>query len=462
MSGSSILTVGGAFDGHSGVLSIPSSLPTAVNSLLQTYLDGVTGSITGGTASFMNYNAVTGTSVSVGGSGTNFYEEITNIDSVGASTGGSVSSVVGVTAGVTDLVVQVPGYVSVSGVSTTDFALFGAASNVSYSVSGGAGSIIAAGGDDSISIGGSGAIYTVTSAGNDTVNFNGTNALGVIDASGNATTRVYVGGSDVVTVEASDSAQASVVFLANAGGNLDFINNSGDAQTVFSGAYTTAGGGSIYAVNAVTAYGGGGGGFFVGGRGGYNLLQGGTGDVTLVGGGANDTLMSGTGTQNFLYSGVGAETLQGGTGSGSNVFYVGLENVGIGMTSAVGDVVSSNGSGTQDFILGNLTATTLTGSTVTGASNVYDVFGAVSASGGVDTLGGSSFTITDFGANSTIFLLDESYGFGSNAPTVETMQSALGGGGTTILLSDGTQISLKGVSTSQVSVTGGGHVINLT
>ena len=58
MSGTSQLTVGGAFDGHTGILSIPSSLPTNVNSLLQTYLNNVTGEITTGAASFVNYNAV--------------------------------------------------------------------------------------------------------------------------------------------------------------------------------------------------------------------------------------------------------------------------------------------------------------------------------------------------------------------------------------------------------------------
>ncbi len=369
---------------------------------MQTYLNGVTGSVTGGTAAFLNYNAVTGDSVSVSSTGGNFYEEITNIDGTGVSTGGSAAGVVSVAAGVTDLVVQAPGAVTVAGVSTTDFALFGAASNVDYSVSGGAGSIFAAGGDDSISIGGTGANYAIASAGNDTVNLNGLDGSESVDATGNATTRVYIGGSDVATVTASDNSQASVVFLPNAGGNLVFVNQSTEAQTVYSGSYTVAGGGSVYADNAVTAFGGSGGGYFVGGRGGFNYLNGGTGDSTLIGGGAGDTLISG-GAQNYLYTGVGAETLLG--GGADNNFYVGLENVGIGMTNAVGDLVSAGGSGAQNFVLGQLTATTLTGSTVNGATNTFDVLGTFTTSGGqAETLGGGSFTVTDFGAGDNIFL----------------------------------------------------------
>ncbi|MBU6448654.1 MAG: hypothetical protein KGQ26_03420 [Rhodospirillales bacterium] len=460
MSGTSYLTVagGGTANIHSGVLSIPSSLGTTVNSLLQTYLDGVSGSVGAATAGFENYNAVNGAIASVGGAGINFLEEITNTDSVGNTVSGApLGGVVSVNPAATTLVVQAPGNLTISGSSSTSAAVFGSASNVAYSVSGGAGSIFAAGGNDSVYA--KDAAETVTSAGNDTLTFaSATTHNEVINAVGNATTRVYVGGADIATVTASDSSQASVVFLTNAGGSLDFINSSSKAQTIYSGSYTTAGGGSIYATNAVTAFGGSGGGFFVGGRGGFNLLNGGTGNSTLVGGGANDTLISG-GVQNYLYTGVGAETLMG--GGVSNVFQVGLENVGIGMTSAVGDLVSAGGSGAQDFLLGNLAATTLTGSTVTGASNVYDILGAVSTGSGLTTLGGSTLTITDFGASDHIYLIDNT-GFGPNAPTFDTMQAALGGGGTNILLSDGTQITLKGVSTSNISVSGSGHVITLT
>ncbi|MGE4481570.1 beta strand repeat-containing protein [Acidocella sp.] len=459
MSGTSILTVNGAYNGQTGLLSVPSALPQSVNTLLQGYLDGLAGSIGGGEASYVNYNAATGMSVNGASvlSSSNFIEQITNVDSVGGTTSGSVSGVVSVASGVTDLFVQYPGNITVAGVSTTDFVLLGSSSDVAYSVSGGAGSIFAAGGADSISVAGSDANYAVASSGNDTVVFNGTDGNDSVNAEGSATTRVFVGGSDAATVTASDSAQASVVFLSKAGGNLDFINNSSQAQTIYSGSYTTSGGEAIYAVNAVTAFGGTGGGFYVGGRGGFNYLDGGTGNSTLVGGGASDTLVAG-GSNNMLFTGVGAETLIG--GGVNNSYFVGLEDVGIGTVSAVGDLVSAGGSGQQSFVLGNLTAVTLTGSTVTGASNIYDVLGTYTTTGGqAETLGGSSFTITDFGSSDTILLTNGDYKFGSGAATVETVTSALGGAGSQILLSDGTVITLKGVSTSHVNAQVGGHTI---
>lgn len=457
MSSSAILTVGGAFNGHTGILSVPSSLPTSVNTLLQTYLDGVTASVTGGTASFINYDAITNTSVSAAGSGTNSFEEITNVDSTGASSSGS-AGVVSVTSGVTSLLVQTPGDVTVAGVASTNFALFGANSNVSYSIAGGSGSIFAAGGSDSILVTGN-AQESVSTSGNETVSFDGLGGSGVLDATGNATTRVYIGGSDVATVTASGNSETSVIFLTNAGGNLDFINDSSKAQTIFSGSYTVPGGGSVFADNAVTAFGGSAGGYFVGGRGGFNYLNGGTGDSTLVGGGADDTLVAG-GAQNLLYTGLGAETLLG--GGTNNNFYVGLEDVGIGSVKAVGDLVSAGGSGAQNFLLGQLNSTTLTGSTVGGAQNTYDVLGTFTTTGGqAESLSGGDFTITDFGAHDTIFLLNGAFGTGAGAPSVETVQSAIGGGGSQILLTDGTVITLKGVSTSSVKVGLDGHQITL-
>ena len=369
---------------------------------------------------------------------------------------GSAAGLVSVAAGVTDLVVQVPGAVSVDGVSSTNFALFGAGSNVTYSVDGGAGSIFAAGGNDFISA--TNANDTVTSGGNDTVRFSAlTSGNEIVNAVGNATTHVFLGGADAATVTASDSAQASVVFLPRAGGNLDFINNSSSAQTVFSGLYTVTGGGNQYTSNSVTVFGGAGGGFYVGGSAGFNSLIGGTGNSSLVGGGNGDILSTG-GASNDLFNGNGAETLLG--GGVSNTFFVGLEDVGIGTIRAAGDLASAGGSGAQNFILGQLSATTLTGSTVHGASNVYDVLGTYTTTGGqAVTIGGSDFTITDFGANSTINLLNGSFETLAGAPTVQTVESAIGGGGTSILLNDGTVITLKGVATSQINAAIGGHSI---
>ena len=464
MSGTSYLTVagGGTANIHSGILSVPSSLGSTVNSLLQTYLNGVTTAVNAGTEGFANYNAVNGTVVSVSGSGSSYLEEITNTDSVGASVAGApLAGVISVNSAATDLVVQAPGSLTVSGSSTTNFALFGASSNVNYSVSGGTGTIVAAGGSNNIFA--TSANDSVVSAGNDTLHFSSASAGDeTINAVGNATTRVFLGGADAATVKASGNSTASVVFLPRAGGNLDFINNSSGAQTVYSGTYTVAGsGGSTvqeFTANSVTAFGGAGGGVFVGGSAGFNSLIGGTGNATLVGGGQGDILSTG-GANNILYTGNGSETLLG--GGVANTFTMGVEDVGIGTIRAVGDLASAGGSGQQNFLLGQLSATTLTGSTVSGASNVYDVLGNYTTTGGQGvTFSGGDFTITDFGAHDTIFLLNGSFTTTAGAASVQTVQAAIGGGGSQILLTDGTVITLKGVSTNQVVVGAGGHQIN--
>ena len=133
---------------------------------------------------------------------------------------------------------------------------------------------------------------------------------------------------------------------------------------------------------------------------GNNSLIGGSGAVTLVGGGTSDTLV-GNGASNQLFGGTGIETLIGSSTSGSNVFQIGLDYVGIGQVTASG-IASTNGSGLQSFIIGNTNGETLTGSTVNGSTNLYDVVGSDT---GNLTTGGSSLTITNFGANSVIFLV---------------------------------------------------------
>ena len=452
---SGFLTVGGAFNGQNGILSVPSALSSSVNTLLQTYLNGVTASVTGGTASFTNNDIAAGTAFNISITGAPHFTEITNVDSVGASTNGAATGVASVAAGTTDLFVQVPGSVTVDGVASTSVAIFGGNSNVTYNVGGGTGSIFAAGGADSLNATGSGSSYNVTSAGNDTLNFNGTNGVETVTATGNATTSVFLGGGDVATVTATGNSKVSVVFHTNAGGNLDFVNASSQAQTIFSGSYTTGGGQAVFAPNSLTVFGGSGGGFYVGGRGGFNSINGGTGSSTLVGGGQGDTLIAG-GADNRLFSGAGGETLMGaGTVNG---FYLGLEEPGIGSIQAVGGLASAGGSGNQSFLIGNVDATTLTGSTVSGSQNVFDVLGTYTTTGGQAlTFGGSSFTINDFSGNDTINLL-QSVTNGAGGPSVESVQAGLTGG-TQILLSDNTVITLSNVTTSQVSVNGAHNVI---
>jgi hypothetical protein len=336
---------------------------------------------------------------------------------------------------------------TVAGSSSITSVLFGSASNVNYSVTDGQGSIFAAGGDNSITAGGDSNL-DIFSTGKDTVDLNGTDGNNTVTAGGNATTTVFVGGSDAATVTATDSATASVIFLQRAGGNLDFINNSTAAQTVFSGSFTVPGGQSVFAPNTVTAFGGAGGGFFVGGRGGGNSLVGGAGTVTLVGAGNGDFLEANgsmSGAVNQLFSGPDSETLVGSSTSGSNAFNVGMPFVGIGDVTANG-IVSTEGSGTQFFTIGATAGETLTGSNAAGAFNIYDIVGD-------STTGGSTLTIANFNpANSIIFLTDSTTQ-GQSDSSISVIGSAIGSSDAQILLTDGTTITLKGVAESSLHAT---------
>ena len=460
MTAGATLTIGGAFNSHSGIVSIPSSFPGntsttgSLNHLLENYLVSLSDSIQGGTYSFENNDIAGGrdfkkTERHASGEhndhadGRDFkktekhasgsFEELTNTNSNGKVTGSSVSGAYKVSTGVTDLVVQAPGDVTLTGNGTTKFALFGADSNVTYNqTGGGSSSIFAAGGRDFIYVSAANVNDTVYSAGKDTVTFNGVGGKELVNAEGNATTTVFIGGSDNATVTASDNAKVGVHFIQGSS-TLDFINNSTQAQTVFSAAY---------GVNSVTVNAGAGGGLYVGGRAGNNSLVGGTGAVTLQGGGTGDILI-GNGASNNLIGGTGIETLIGANGSGNNVFQIGLDSVGVGHVTTSG-IASTNGSGLQSFIIGNTLGETLTGSTVAGSTNLYDIAGSF-------TTGGSTLTITNFGAaNSVIFLVDSTLKAASDK-SIYSIQAAGGvGGGTDVYLNDGTTILLKGVKVSDV------------
>jgi hypothetical protein len=453
MSGS-VVTIGGGLGSLTGgIVSVASSLPSTVSDLLQSYLASVA-TISG--SGFQNYDAATGAIYSTPGSGAAVLGVISNTDSTGSSVPGIANPNILVPTAVTTLLVQAPGDMTVIGSSNTTMVELGATSNVDYSVTDGQGSIFAAGGSNNINVYSTSqeSNLDITSAGNDTVNLIGRGSDSV-NAAGNATTTVFVG-AGTATVTASNSSTATIIFTQNAGGNLDFINGSTAAQTVYSGSYTTAGGQNVYAPNSVTAFGGAGGGFYVGGRAGNNSLVGGTGTVTLVGGGSGDVLeanASVTGSINKLFSGQGAETLLGSSTSGSNAFNLGMQYVGIGDVTASG-VASTEGSGTQYFTIGATNGETVTGSNMPNANNIYDIVGD-------STTGGSTLTITNFNpANSVIFLTDNTTQGPSDA-SVSVIGSSLGGDAQ-ILLTDGTTITLKGVAEASLqTATLSGGVIGI-
>lgn len=478
------LTVGGSPNLATGIVTIPSAFTSvgggsAVNGLLQAYLNGISSSISASVAGatpaggLINNDLATGSVYTVAGSTGNVFEEFTNTDSVGGVSTLSAAPYTGLTvaANATNLVVEVPGKSVITGNGKTSLALFGANSNVVYTdtnggTTGAADSIYAAGGKDVISAYGtpsnpnssydivlSGAGSSVAGAGKDTVNVGA--AFDTVSANGNSTASVFVYGG-ATTVNANDSSSVAVQFAQQAGGTLDFINNSSNAATIFSANY----GGSNGAPNSVTAFGGAGGGYYVGGLAGNNSLVGGSGAVTLQGAGAGDTLVGNSSVGNFLFAGTGNETLLASATSAQNNFQLGLAYTGHTGAIISNAVVSTAGSGQQAFILGSSSSSTLTGSnsTVAGTQNLYIfVSNAATAANGQ-----SNYLITDFNSvNSSIYLNDSLFG-STNTLSIfsEANSTAPGFSGAVITLSDGSTIKLAGVNANSLtSVPGAGGSI---
>jgi hypothetical protein len=441
----SLTVIGGQSSGVlTGLVSVPSALPSDINTTLQTLLSTASAAVTLGALGLINNDLATNTTFSSTVAGGNILE-YTNTDSLGAvGTGGITSGSYTVGAGIDALVVQAPGDFSITGNGTTSVALFGANSNVNYSVLTGAGSIFAAGGADSISIGAAGdtPAYAIYASGNDTINL--VSGLETVDATGSSSTTLFLGAAEA-TVTANDSSTVSVVFQPLTAGSLDFINNSSGAATIYTGAYTLPGGGHNYATNAVTAYGGAGGGFYVGGYAGNNSLVGGAGTVTLQGANAGDVLSVTGGDRNILFSGQGAETLGASSASGSNTFQLNLKYVGVG-TITGSDFVSTQGSGVQAYLLG-AGDSTITGSTATGASNIFDLIRDAS-------VGSASYTLTNFASmSSAVLFVTNGSGQGGDASVAGITTGNFGGTEvTTVTLSDQTTIKFDGLASSNLSV----------
>lgn len=471
------LTVGGALSVLQGAVFTPSGFSSvgsgsSVETAVQNYLSGISAEILSpasggmGVVGLINQDLAAGGSYSVGGSSGGFFEEYTNINSAGLpSAGTGVYTGNTANAAATGLLVEAPGRTVLTGNGATSFALFGANSNVVYtdtnggSIITGSDSIIGAGGKDVINVYStnansnssyditvSGAGSTLPGAGKTTVNSGA--AYSQITADGNSTTTANVYGG-AATVTANDASYASVQFGKLAGGTLDFINNSSNAATIYSGNYGTG----EAAPNSVTAYGGAGGGFFVGGRAGDNSLVGGSGAVTLQGAGNGDFLQGNSSASNFLFAGTGAETLEGSATSANNTFQLGLSYTGSTGAIVSNTVVSTAGAGSQDFILGSSSSSTLSGSNAAGAENLY-IFVENAAT---NANGPSNYLISNFNAaNSSIYLNDSIFG-STSAVSVFSEQNAVAPGfsGAIITLSDGTTIKMAGVNANSLtSVTG--------
>lgn len=469
MSGS--LTVIGGHTGTplSGLVNIPMDQTPLTLGGFQTLLTATSGAVSTGAASFTNLNIVAGTVADSVVAGNGGLYELTNTDSTGAVTAGTVGGSYTVPAGYSTLVVEAPGAETVTGTTQTGFlAVFSAQSSVNFT-SDGTGTVVASdsnfiqvggtfgpttgwsviggsGGADTINTTAESTSITTQGAGNvvglagifATVVAGGTGDLlagyggqNIVSVTGSGDAMLISGGADTVYA-ASGSSGLNMFFFNSGGGTLDFINQSSVSASITGGADGNSGN--------VTAFGGTGGGYYEGGSSGNNSLVGGIGtsSSTVIGAGTNNFLSVDGSGANDLVAGDGTSTLVAGSNTTTNIFSGGLGT----------DVISTSGAGNQSFFVGTTGSETLTGSSVAGALNTYYFNQASTQGGGTDV-------ITDFryGTDKVYINPFDTTGGAVSVQGISTIDIN-GQSSSAIQLTDNTTIKLVGVTfTSAQSAT---------
>ena len=307
-------------------------------------------------------------------------------------------------------------------------------------------------------VGGNGNDTVATGVGDDTVALGaGYNAYligvnGTVDSSGNSDTVVGGLGQTNVTVTGASSYVASSEV---AGASMSLNAAAASSLTIYN-VETMSVLGATGSPMTVTNYGNmtvdaGAAGMTYTQQGGSLLLNGlaGETDNLTVNGGAADTLYGGgsvgTTTINVTgsvagnvfvandpaHGGSGSVVFNGASASGGNAFWAGS-----------GNATLIGGAGTDTMVAGG-GAVTMTGGA--GGSTALNYFDLLSVSGGVH----EQVTINDFGAasNNQITL----FNYGSSGETYALNHQTQMSGGTVISLSDGSKITLLGVTSSLTS-----------
>jgi acyl-coenzyme A thioesterase PaaI-like protein len=235
---------------------------------------------------------------------------------------------------------------------------------------------------------------------------------------------VYTHGNDTI-----DAGPGSDTIVAGAGSSTSVSGGTGNVVLVASSGTSTVNGGS----GSATVFGAGG--SIQGGTAGNNVLVALSGTTTLVGGGSNDTYVAGGGNAMVLMHanglafggtgtstvfGAGNDTMVGGAGSGSNVM-VGDATTGDEMFGGTGNTTMFGGAG-NDTMVGGSGQTVM----VLGAGN--DV--VAGGSGGTTVYGGAGNDLY-FATGGGTMMINE--GSGSNGVV-------LGGGATTVTGGSGADI----------------------
>ena len=301
---------------------------------------------------------------------------------------------------------------------------------------------------NSVLVAGSGNDTVSTGIGDDTV-FGGTGSGLLLGGGGND---LFVAATGASTIFAG-SGSANVY---GSDGQMTFVN-SGAASSVFGGAgFAEVFGGT----GTLQAYGGGGG-VYYGGTAGSNLLVAGSGQSFLLGGGEGDRLYTNSAARDVLAAGSGNETLVGTGSGGDNIFFGGGGNALIAAGNGNTLVVAGSG---HDSVFTGATGSTVTygttGSTLLVEGSGTDLFsagsGTATVDGGtgtdivsiVDGHAGGSVTLNDFKPGTDQVGL---YGYAAGEAARALATATVGGGATTLTLSDHTRISFTGLTPAQLA-----------
>ncbi len=336
------------------------------------------------------------------------------------------------------------------------------ASGVGPGIPSGGGSAAASGAAASAGEGGAAAMQaSATGMAADATTVLGSSSTVSTLATSSAGTLLFLGGGDAVVLDGGPDtvvagtgtetvfAAASVVAYGGRSGSLMLIGGAAPS--------TVVGGGGSLTVYGSSADGG--------------VTYGGTGPVTMVGGAGSSTFVGGAGPA-LVYGGIGGGTIFLGPGGGAAYGAPAPTTIVLGqgvatVTAADGNVVFAEGAA-SDVLIAGAGNVTLNGATSSGADLLFAGSGRdvlLTGSGGSTVFaGGGAATVTAGGATVLAFVAGRAggtcvvqgfdpqtdhltlQGYGGGAVTATLSGAHVAGGGTQLRLSDGTGITLLGVT----------------
>jgi Ca2+-binding RTX toxin-like protein len=293
--------------------------------------------------------------------------------------------------------------------------------DLTFLAASGSGTVVAGGGTNRLSVGGSGDWSLFTGAGNDIIA-----AMGAVNATigaGGGHNSILLGnGMDDIISTGKDTIQAgSGAETVDATGARRDLVQGNDSKLVFIGG---AGGATILGGSGSDTYLGSSGSthrqLIEGGTGGNNFLFAGNGAATLIGGGNNDQLFANGGHHQLLIAGSGNETLSAAFGTGADTLKAGS-----------GNDLLIGGSGSDTFVGGSGHATVQAGF----GNQLFEFIN--------HEAGGSVLVQGIFDPSSLKIDLD---GYGANAVSEALASQKVVNGSVMIGLTDGTKITFQDVT----------------